>query len=408
MLKKVRIFDLQVGMYIVDTGLSWLDHPYLYAEEGPIRSEEHIREVRAGGFAEAFIETDRNLHNEASARIYDRAAIEKAVNEALRDGAGTFRSNKSSALADELPVALAVQGKALAALGRAMEAVASGGTIDPGPCLESARDIAASVTRNRDALICLTKHHDAGSYSVRHGVGVAVAAAAFGDSLGLSRNQVTDLTVAGLLHDVGKALSPGDLLDKPGRLTDEEYARLKRHPVESCSVISGCMTLPEHVLRGIAEHHERHDGSGYPQGLKGAEQCFHGRLLAVADVFDALTQVRPYKERLLPDKALSVMYSMREKDFGQALLDRFIKCLGIYPAGSLVRLSTGEHAVVCQSNPDTPLRPKITIVFDQDMSPVHPVSMDLSGKDGPAPATPVNIVGIVDPRPHGISARHLL
>ncbi|MFP5238302.1 MAG: HD-GYP domain-containing protein, partial [Acidobacteriota bacterium] len=85
-----------------------------------------------------------------------------------------------------------------------------------------------------------------------------------------------------------------------------------------------------------------------------------------------------------------------------------IKCLGIYPAGSLVRLSTGEHAVVCQSNPDTPLRPKITIVFDQDMTPIHPVSMDLSGKDGPAPAMPVNIVGIIDPRPHGISARHLL
>ncbi len=282
-----------------------------------------------------------------------------------------------------------------------MEAVATGVPVDPGPCLDAAREVAASVTRNRDALICLSRVFDQGRYHLRHGVGVAVLAAAFGEYLGLTRSQVTDLTLAGLMHDVGKALTPRDLLDKPGKLTDEEYARLKRHPIESCAVVSACMTLPEHVLRGIAEHHERHDGSGYPRGLKQGEQCFHGRLLAVCDVFDALTQDRPYRARQLPDRAMSVMFAQRGRDFEPVLLERFVKCLGIYPAGSLVRLNSGEFAAVCQSNPDTPLRPKVIIVFDQDMRPIHPVPMDLSGRDGPAPAKPLEVLEIVDHRPHG-------
>jgi len=409
MLKKIRVFDLQVGMYVVDTGLSWLDHPYLYCREGLIQSEDDIREIRSQGFAEAFIETDMDALRCDTSRIYEQAALEKALAEALRDNPTELKSNKNVPLAEELKVAALVHAKAVQTARFAMEAVASGVPLDGQACLDSARDIAASATRNRDALVCLSMHADAGGYHVRHGVGVSVLAAAFGDYLGLNRNQVTELAVAGLLHDVGKALSPKDLLDKPGSLSDEEYQRLKRHPIESCAVVSGCMTLSEHVLRGIAEHHERFDGSGYPQGLKGAAQSFHGRLLAIADVFDALTQDRPYKSRQLPDKAMSAVYALRGRDFDTAMLERFIKCLGVYPVGCLVRLTSGEHAVVSESNPATPLRPKVTVVFDQDMAPIHPVPVDLSGREGPAPARPMEVAAIIDHRPHGVAAGdHLL
>lgn len=409
MLKKIRVFDLQVGMYVVDTGLSWLDHPYLYCNEGVIESEESIKAIRAEGFSEAFIETDRDQVRRDNQRIYDKATVDRALADALRESPPFMPTNKCVPLASELQSAADIHSRSLTSLRYAMEAVASGVPLELQQSLDAARDIAASVSRNRDALICLSRLHDAGGYHIRHGVGVSVLAAAFGDFLGLNRTQVTELAVAGLLHDVGKALTPRDLLERPDKLSEEEYQRVKRHPIESCSVISVSATLPAHVLRGIAEHHERHDGSGYPRGLKGSEQCFFGRILAIADVFDALTQKRPYKERLLPDKAMSVMYALRGRDFEPALLERFIKCLGVYPTGSLVRMSSGEYAVVSESNPDTPLRPKITVVFDQDLTPIHPVSVDLSGKQGLAPARPLEVAGVVDHRTHGIhTGEHLL
>ncbi|MFP5223638.1 MAG: HD-GYP domain-containing protein [Acidobacteriota bacterium] len=409
MLKKIRVFDLQVGMYVVDTGLSWLDHPYLYCTEGFVESEEDIKAIRAEGFSEAFIETDKDQLRRDNQRIYDKATVDRAMADALRDSPPLLTTNKCVPLASELQVAGEVHSRSLTSLRYAMEAVASGVPLEIQQCLDAARDIAASVSRNRDALICLSRLHDGGGYHVRHGVGVSVLAAAFGDFLGLNRNQVSELAVAGLLHDVGKALTPRDLLERPGKLSEEEYQRVKRHPIESCAVVSGSTSLAAHVLRGIAEHHERHDGSGYPRGLKGPEQSFFGRILAIADVFDALTQKRPYKERLLPDKAMSVMYALRGRDFEPGLLERFIKCLGVYPAGSLVRMSSGEYAVVAESNPDTPLRPKITVVFDQDMTPIHPVSVDLSGKQGLAPARPLEVAAVVDHRTHGIrTGEHLL
>jgi len=408
MLKKVRIFDLQVGMYVVDTGLSWIDHPYLYAREGLVDSEEDVRRIRSEGFAEAFIETDKNRHGDHTVRVYDRADVDRAMAEALQDHPGA-RTNKNVPLADELEAARAAHGRGVETVRQAMAAAARGKALDAQDCLDAAREVASSVCRNRDALVCLCMVAESGSYQVLHGAGVSVLAAAFGDYLGLDRRQVGELAVAGLLHDVGKALTPRELLEKPGTLTEEEYGRVKRHPIESCSLISTSMSLPQHLLRAIAEHHERQDGSGYPRGIKGAEQSFYGRILALADVFDALTQDRPYKARILPDKAMSVLFALRGKEFETTLLERFIKCLGVYPCGSLVRLTSGEHAVVSESNPHSPLRPKVTVVFDQEFQPIHPAVLDLSGKEGPAPARPTEIEALVDHRPHGIKAgEHLV
>lgn len=399
MLKKIRVFDLQVGMHVVDTGLSWVDHPYLYGVEGEIESEEQIRHIRGNGFAECFVETDSD-----AVRIYDLAEVERALDEAQLADPEEMPSNKSAPLAGELKLAQAIHSRAIAAVKFAMEAVSSGVPMDAQACLDAGRDIASSVTRNRDALICLTRIDDRGDYHIRHGVGVAVLAAAFGEYLNLDRTLVSELAVAGLLHDVGKALSPKDLLAKPSSLTPEEYQRLKRHPIESCSVLSAAMDLSPHVLRAVAEHHERHDGSGYPKGIKAQEQSFLGRILAIADVFDALTQDRPYRKRTLPDKAMSVIFGLRGRDFEAGLLERFIKCLGVYPAGSLVRLSTGEHAFVSESNPASPLRPKLVVAFDEKMAAIHPVRLDLSGREGPAPARPVEVACVVDHRDHGVAA----
>lgn len=408
MLKKVRIFDMQVGMYVVDTGLSWLDHPYLYCAEGPIESDEQIKAIRADGFAEAFIETDKDSLRRDAQRVYGKDDVELALSNALRDGFNLCKNNKNVLLSDELPVALEIHAKAMASLATAMREVAEGKALDLSACLESAGEIAASVSRNRDALVGLSILHDPGAYLIRHGVSVSVLASSFGDYLGLSRQQVIELAIAGLLHDLGKALLPVELLEKTGKLTPEEYQEMALHPAHGAALIATGLPEAGNIHRGVAEHHERQDGSGYPRSLRGSEQSLYGRILAITDVFGAITQVRPYRGRILPDKAMSTIYSQRKKDFDPGLLERFIKCLGVYPAGSLVRLTSGESAVVNQSNPATPLRPKVSIIYDQEMIPIHPVQMDLSGREGPAPAKAMDVQEIVDHRLHGIRMHDFL
>ncbi|MBI4805700.1 MAG: HD-GYP domain-containing protein [Desulfovibrio sp.] len=402
MLKKVRIFDMQVGMYVVDTGLSWLDHPYLYCTEGPIESEEQIKAIRADGYAEAFIETDKDSLHRNTQRVYDKDDVERALSNALRDGFNLCKNNKNTALADEFPVAVEIHAKAMASLATVMREVSEGKKLDVSACLESSEEIAASVSRNRDALIGLSILHDPGTYLIRHGASVSILASSFGNYLGLSRPQVVELAIAGLLHDLGKAKLPTELLEKPGKLTQEEHQEMTLHPAHGAALLSTVMPDAGNIHRAVAEHHERQDGSGYPRGLRGSEQSLYGRILAIADVFGAITQARPYRGRLLPDKAMSTIYSQRKKDFDPGLLERFIKCLGVYPAGSLVRLTSGECAVVSQSNPATPLRPKVGIIFDQEMTPIHPVQMDLSGREGPAPAKSMDVQEIVDHRLHSI------
>ncbi len=408
MLKKIRVYDLQVGMYVVDSGLSWVEHPYLYCQEGLLESDEQVMAIRAEGFAEAFIETDKTKLSCDSSRIYDSADVQKAMDSALLESLAMTRSNKNVPLHQELEAAMAVHSRSVEVVRSIMTALANNTPLDGQAATDTAREIAGSVARNRDALICLVKLHDGDDYSFRHSVSVSAIAAGFGDYLGLGRPQVGELALAGLMHDVGKALSPQDLLDKPDALSPGENARLKHHPIESCAAVSARMDVPQQVLRAIAEHHERYDGSGYPRGIKASEQSYYGQILAIADVFDALTQDRPYKARMLPDKAMSVMFAMRGKDFEPKLMEHFVKCVGLYTVGSLVRLSTGERAVVRESNPHSPLRPKVAILFDAGMQPIHPVLMDLSGKEGPAPARPVDICEILDHRHHGFLPQHHL
>lgn len=404
MLKKIRVFDLQTGMYVVDTGLSWLEHPYLYSTEGLIESEEQIKAIRAEGFSETFIETDKDKLRCDALRVYDKAEVEQAIADALKAGLNQCKSNKKASLADEMARAEAIQARATLAVREALDAAASGATLDGQACAGAAGDIAASVARNRDALVCMSLLADDDAYHIRHCASVSVFAAALGESMGLPPEHVSALALAGLMHDVGMAFIPPELKLKQGRLTPEEYREVKTHCQRGHSLLTGQASFAPEVLRAVAEHHERQDGSGYPRGLKGEEISLFGRILAVADVFDALTKDRPYKARVMPDKALGAMYGMRGRDFEQGILERFIKCLGVYPAGSLVKLSTGEYAVVSQSNPATPLRPKVAVVLDQDMRAIHPVHVDLSGREGPAPAKAMDVSCVVDHRPHGFSA----
>ncbi len=394
MLQKIAIRDLAIGMYVVDTGLSWLEHPYLYSQEGEVRNAGEIEELLASGYEEAFIDPDKGAFGRARAVVVGAQAEALAPADAASPAAVP---GARTPLDRELASAAKLYSDCLNIARDMLRDVKAGGEVDIEASETLVDEVIASAVRNPDAMIALGKlrRHDA--YTFTHGVNVSALAVAFGGALSLSPAQLRELGLAGLFHDLGKTGVPDAILNKPGRLTPVEFERVKRHPELGRRILFG-RGLPEAVLRGVAEHHEKSNGAGYPQGL--AEKDVHpwGRILGVADVFDALTSRRAYKEAMLPTRALGVLYGMRGKDFPAELVERFIKFLGPYPVGTFVRLSSGEHAFVRGSNPARPLFPELLVVFDRDMRPLTPRVLDCSGADGGEKP----VVEALDPVPYGL------
>jgi len=376
-LQKIKVEALAVGMYVVDTGLSWLEHPYLYSQEGEVRSAGAIRDIAEGGYEETFIDTERGAFGKA------RAAVGKRQAESLAAGSSTGPMASGAppqtarvSLDQGLATASKIYRDCLAIARDILREVKAGGEIDVEASRALVDDIISCAVCNHDALLALSKLRNHDAYTFTHGVNVSVLAVAFGTALGIETPGLKELGLAGLFHDVGKTGVPDGILNKPGRLTPVEFERVKAHPALGQRLLAG-YGLPEDVLSGVTQHHEKYDGSGYPLGLRGEAVHPFGRILGVADVFDALTSRRSYKEAMLPTRALGVLYGMRGRDFPKDLVERFIKFLGPYPVGSLVRLTSGEYGLVRGSNPFKPLFPELLVILGPDRRPVRPRPLDL-------------------------------
>lgn len=193
-----------------------------------------------------------------------------------------------------------------------------------------------------------------------HSLNVSIIAKAFGKWLGLSDDKIDDLGVAGLLHDVGKTQIPESILNKPGKLTDEEYAEIKKHPVYSYRLAQN-LDVNENILKGILMHHERYDGSGYPTGAKGKQIHLFGRILAIADVFEAMTATRAYRSKICPFKVLDVIESDSYIVFDPAIIGKILENIATSYVGSSVRLNTGQSGKIIFINNRHVARPIIEV-----------------------------------------------
>lgn len=263
-----------------------------------------------------------------------------------------------------------------------------------------------SVFRNESAAAALCKLKMYDEYTYTHSINVAVLSIILGKRLGLERAQLRMLGMAGTFHDVGKAVIPDEILNKPGKLSDHEMTIMRTHPQEGYDILKTQKAVPKEVLRVALEHHERYDGSGYPRRVKGDAIHTMSRIISVVDVYDALTSKRVYKDPLPPGKVLGMMYQWRISDFQPNIVEHFIKSLGVYPVGSFVRLSSGEHGVVTGLNPSLPLKPIVKLAFDHSLTPMSPRVVDLA--ETPDAGGPLVIEDIVNPSDHGISVADLL
>ncbi|MBD3585787.1 HD-GYP domain-containing protein [Salinimonas sp. HHU 13199] len=261
-----------------------------------------------------------------------------------------------------------------------LNAVSKGLAFDEQIPREFSQQLVASMDRNPDALLCLTKIKEKDDYLLEHSLNVAIILANFARHIGMDNEAIQELAYAGFLHDLGKIQIDDAILHKPGRLTDVEMEEMKKHVTYGVEALKSA-TIAPHLIRVVSEHHERLDGRGYPLGKQAEDISQDGRMLAIADMFDALTADRCYKAGMSSQKAIKILLSEAPERLDKALLDQFIKCMGVFPVGSLVKLSNQKLAMVLKQNASL-AKPVVKVFYSLGGNHfLEPKDIDLSTDD---------------------------
>lgn len=383
--KSISVKELAPGMYVVRYGQGTFADPFVHVERR-LMSRAEIRDALPPGIGRVVVDTDKG--------------------HPLSDSEQGLEENDSVGLEEEFPVAEKLYSEAVSYARVFMEDVRRGKPLDYRESLPLVDHFIASVFRNESAAASISRLRKFDEYTFTHCTNVSILAVILGKNLGLQQNKLELLGVAGLFHDVGKARIPEQILNKPGKLTEREFNIMKTHPLEGYKVLQGGQGIHSEVLKGVVEHHERFDGRGYPMNVSGENLGSFSRILAVVDVYDALTSKRVYKPSIAPSKALAMLYTGRGDKFDPAYVESFIKCMGIYPVGSFVRLTGGEYGVVCDVNAEQPLKPKVKIVFDAKMRAHPPRMVDLSLAE-PGREPDLEIADCINPADYKIDVSRL-
>jgi len=258
-------------------------------------------------------------------------------------------------------------------------------------------DLKKMILSDRPALLALTLIKSYDNYLFNHSVNVSVLALALAREMQLSETDLSDIGLAGLLHDVGKTLTPKSITLKPGTLNRDEWGIMRQHPVKSEEIVRQMEGVSEQVARMVREHHVNFDLSGYPELEPGQRPHPYSKIITITDVYDAITTMRPYQKPYNPREAMRIMEGLSGKVIDPKYFELFVKALGIYPIGTLIRLDTNEVAVVVETYGQAPLTPRIRIVFDPEGVPLpRPLEIDLSKAES-YEGDPKFIVSTVDP-----------
>lgn len=355
--------DLMIGMFVCQLDRPWEQAPFpLQGFE--VRSDQEIDVLRK---LCRHVWIDRR--HEVSTRRQPLLTLNSADRNPARFKRVTDYARKTS-VRDEVPRARAVLRKTSRLLARIHSDVASGRELSVEHVEEIVRPLVASVLRSADAFLFLEGMRQHNDYVYGHAISCGALAAAFGCHLGLPEETILSLTSGGLLMDVGKTRVPAALLDKPGPLTAEETEIVRQHVAHGLEIVAGGGVQDLDVLDVVGTHHERHDGSGYPYGLAGNEIPMAGRMLGIIDTYDAMTRSRPFRAAVARHSALQEIYHERDRLFQAELVEQFQVCLGVYPTGSQVELSSGELAVVMEQNHIRRLRPTVLVISTPDKQPL--------------------------------------
>ncbi len=392
MLKKISVDLLRQGMHLHELCGPWMDHPF-WRTKFVITQQQDIRLIVDSGIREVWIDASKGLDVAAEPPAPAPApAVEAAETHLVApiESVASDESAKKTSMADELKRAARICATGKDAVVSMFQEVRMGKAISAAAAGELVEEISSSVIRNPGALISLSRLKTADDYTYMHSVAVCALMVAVGRQLGLDETELREVGMAGLLHDLGKALMPMEVLNKPGKLTDEEFRIIKSHPAEGHRLLVEGGSVGEIPLDVCLHHHEKVDGSGYPDRLKDQQISLFAKMGAVCDVYDAITSNRPYKSGWDPAESIRKMTEWRLGHFDERVFQAFVKSIGIYPVGSLVRLHSGRLGVVVDQTEKSLLTPKVKVFFSTKSNlRIPPAVIDLS-----SPAARDRIVSI--------------
>lgn len=401
MIKRISVTALRVGMYITDLNNDWIPHNK-DKRSGFIRREETIERIRGIGVHHVYIDTDRGLDSndavpESEVDRHNEASLQQVAETAPTD-------LKYKPFDEEIERAKAVHSQAQSLVDNLMHDVKLGHAIDVAPIQSLATDLETSVFSNPNALSALGRIRQKDNYLLEHSVNLSVLMSVFGKGIGLSSAVLQEIIVGALLHDIGKILTPDEILHKPGKLTAKEFAVMKEHVAHSRDILMKSEGVGELTLLTAAQHHERLDGTGYPEGLTANEISLYGRMAAVADVYDAITADRVYHKGMTPTQGLKKLLEWSGDHLDHALVHEFIRCLGIYPIGSVVILESGRLGVVIETNHEDQRLPVLRLFYNARLRQhIALERLDLS-----KPRNRDRILHSVDPGDYGIDITRVM
>jgi HD-GYP domain-containing protein (c-di-GMP phosphodiesterase class II) len=383
MLKKIDVSQLRVGMYIHDLSCDWMTHPFV-RNRFLLTSEGEIRKIAQAGIHDVVIDSSRGLDVQFAPTVAEaRAKTEEAMVELALSAPAPVQQVPLGA---ELKRAAVIRNQAAGLVKSVMQDARLGRAVQVEQVGSMVENITASILRNPGALVGLLRIKNADDYTFLHSVAVCTLLVAFCRSRGMDDETTYQAGLGGLLHDTGKALVPEHILNKPGRLTDAEFDIIRRHPRDGYDLLRQSPDIGPIPLDITLHHHERRDGSGYPD--KQAEGAISdlAQMAAIVDVYDALTSDRCYHKGMPAAEALRKIFEWSKFHFNPALVQEFIRCVGIYPVGTLVLLESGRLGVVTELHQTKLLEPKVNVFFHTGRQAyITPVSIDLSrpmGKGG--------------------------
>ena len=249
----------------------------------------------------------------------------------------------------------------------------------------------------------LTMMQKKSSYTYSHSVDNCALAIACGRFMGLPKKDLRTLAIGLLMMDMGNVRVPEDILNKKGRLTEAEYRIVRKHVNHGVDILKNTNGMNEDIINIALTHHERFDGSGYPNALQGTQIPVYGRMAAIIDCYDAMTSNRPFSAAKSPYSALQNIYNWRGSAFQPELIEQFLQCMGVYPTGSLVEMTNGSVAIVLEQNLTQRMRPKIMLILDEDKQHLMEYkTVDLATTFEDASRMPMNIYRGLDPGSYGI------
>jgi HD-GYP domain-containing protein (c-di-GMP phosphodiesterase class II) len=362
-----------------------MDHPF-WRNKFVITDAKDIALIFESSIKEVWIDATKGLDVQAG-----EASVEVEV---LPEPVKPPAPEKTS-FNDEVKRAAKICAKGKEAVISMFQEARMGKAIEADAAMPLVEEISNSILRNPGALISLARLKTADDYTYMHSVAVCALMIALARQLGLSDDETRDAGMAGLLHDLGKALIPMEILNKPGKLTEEEFAIVKTHPKKGHELLLTATGVSEITKDVCLHHHEKIDGSGYPVGLNSETMSLFAKMGAVCDVYDAITSNRPYKAGWDPAESIKRMAEWTGH-FDPTVFQAFVKSLGIYPTGSFVRLESGRLGVVIEQGEKSLLKPKVRVFFSsKSQAYIKPETIDLA-------RSPEKIAGRDDPQKWGI------